>query len=127
LMLYDFTATWLLPLMGDMMVRLAGLPLSPMFGWMVGDSSLWVGIGIGDLLLASVFPLVMRKAFGRRAGLTAMLLALVAIAGIMLLPLKVIFPVMIVLGPLMIGQYLYWSRRQGLERTTWQYLQAEPM
>jgi hypothetical protein len=127
LMFYDLTATWLLPLMGDMMARLAGLPLSPMFAWATGNSGLWVGIGLGDLLLASVFPLVLRKAFGRVAGLAAMLIALMAIAIIMLLPIAVISPVMVVLGPLMIVQYLYWSHRQGRERTTWQYLQAEPV
>jgi hypothetical protein len=126
LMFYDFTATWLLPLMGDMMLRLAGLPLSPMVGWAVGGSEQWVGIGLGDLLLASVFPLVMRKAFAKTAGVGAMLVALAAIAAIMLLPLRVIFPVMIVLGPLMIIQYVYRSRVQGEERATWQYLQAEP-
>jgi hypothetical protein len=36
------------------------------------------------------------------------------------------FPVMIVLGPLMVGQYIYW-RRLGPERTTRQYLLAEPI
>jgi hypothetical protein len=34
---------------------------------------------------------------------------------------------MIVVGPLMILQYAWWSRRLGPERTTWQCLQAEPM
>src|SRR5438552_4045010 len=40
---------------------------------------------------------------------------------------RVTFPVMIVLEPLMIAQYLYWWRRRGQERATWQYLQAEPL
>jgi hypothetical protein len=38
-----------------------------------------------------------------------------------------LFPVMVVLGPLMLLQYLYWRRRRGQERTMWQYLQEEPM
>jgi hypothetical protein len=38
----------------------------------------------------------------------------------------VTFPVMVVLGPLMVLQYLYWRHRCGQERTTWQYRQAEP-
>ena len=38
-----------------------------------------------------------------------------------------IFPVMVVLGPLMVLQYAYWRRRRGVERTTWQYLQVEPL
>lgn len=127
LMFYDFTATWVLPLMSDMITRLSGLPFSPMVAWALDDEGSWVGIGLGDLLLASVFALVMRKAFGRQAGIIGMVLALGAIAAIMLLPIKVIFPVMIVLGPLMIIQYLYWLRREGRERTTWQYLQLEPL
>ncbi len=36
-------------------------------------------------------------------------------------------PLMVVLGPLMGLQYLYWRRRRGQERTTWHYLQEEPM
>ncbi|MEP6776112.1 MAG: hypothetical protein ABJA50_11005, partial [Chloroflexota bacterium] len=98
LTIYDLVATWLLPLMSDMMTRLAGLPFSPMIAWGVGDTQLWVGIGLGDLLLAALFPLVMRKAYGFTAGLAAMLIALGAIAALMLLPIASIFPVMIVLG-----------------------------
>jgi hypothetical protein len=95
------------------------------------DTIRWLGIGLGDLLLATVFPLVMRKAYGRRAGLTALGLGLGAIVVVMLrswlgvdIPM---FPVMVMLGPLMGLQYLYWRRRCGSERTTWQYRQAEPL
>jgi hypothetical protein len=127
LALYDLTATSLLPLMTDMITRLAALPFSPMVGWAVSesDNGLWVGIGLGDLLLASVFPLVMLKAFGRGAGVTAMLVALGAIAALIFLPIAEVFPVMIVLGPLMVLQYIYWIRQRGQERTTGQYLQDE--
>ncbi|HMA38272.1 MAG TPA: hypothetical protein VKY74_27745 [Chloroflexia bacterium] len=124
LAVYDFTATSVLPLMGEMMTRLAGLPLAPQVIW--GSGPTQALIGLGDLLLAAVFPLVMRKAFGRPAGLIALLLAAATIGGLFLLPITTIFPVMVLLGPLMIGQYLYWARRAGAERTTWQYLQAEP-
>jgi hypothetical protein len=125
LAVYDLTATWLLPLMTDLITRLAALPFSPMMAWMVSDHALWVGIGLGDLLLASVFPLVMRKAFGLGAGVAAMLIALGAIAAILFLPTAGVFPVMIVLGPLMVLQYAGWLRRRGQERTTWQYRQTE--
>jgi hypothetical protein len=70
---------------------------------------------------------VMRKAFGRPAGITAMVLALAAIGTLLALPLQEVFPVMVVLGPLMVLQYLYWRRRHGPERSTWQYLQEEPL
>lgn len=123
LIIYDFVATSVLPLMGEVMTRLAGLPLGPQVAWPAGRGLAF--IGLGDLLLAAVFPLVMRRAFGRGAGLTALAVALGTIGALFLLPIAGLFPVMIVLGPLMIAQYLYWARRQGAERTTWQYRLAE--
>ena len=131
LALYDLVATALLPLMGDLFTRLAELPLTPLVAWPIGGAGQWAGIGLGDLLLAAAFPLVMRKAFGRPAGLAAMAIGLGAIAALILDPIwglhVEIFPVMVVLGPLMVLQYAYWRRRRGQERTTWQYLQAEPL
>jgi hypothetical protein len=73
----------------------------------------------------------MRKAFGRAAGIAslvgnlALIVLLLASAG--LIEMRIFFPVMILLGPLMIVQYAYWRRRCGSERTTRQYLQAEPI
>lgn len=125
LAVYDFIATSQLSLTSDMITRLADLPLTPMLSWSSG--SIIMGIGLGDLLLATVFPLVLRKAFGRPAGITAIVLALAAIGLLLALPLQGMFPVMVVLGPLMGLQYLFWSKRQGQERTTWQYLQEEPL
>lgn len=125
LTVYDVLATSLLPLTSDLFTRLAGLPLAPTIAWGSGSSAL--GIGLGDLLLATVFPLVMRKAFGRLAGIVALVLALATIGVLLALPLQGVFPVMVVLGPLMVVQYLYWRRRRGQERTMWQYLQEEPV
>jgi hypothetical protein len=131
LAIYDGIATSWLTLMADLFNRLANLPFSPVVAWPAGPDGLWLGIGIGDLLLASVFPLVMRKAFGRPAGLTALVLGLGVIAILLALPelgiVVVTFPVMVVLGPLMVLQYWYWIRRQGREHTTREYLQIEPL
>ncbi len=135
---YDFFFTSVLTLMSDMFVRLAGLPFAPLLVWpyhpgpaFPAGTVHWVGIGLGDLLLATVFPLAMRKAYGRQAGLTALGVALSAIALLLARPWLGfqgdIFPVMVVLGPLMGLQYLYWRYRAGPERTTRQYLQAEPL
>jgi hypothetical protein len=124
LTVYDWIATAQFPLTAKLLVRLTDLPLAPMVFW--GSGSTAVGIGLGDLLLAAVFPLVMRKAFGRRAGIAAMVIALCAIGTMLALPLKGVFPTMVVLGPLMVLQYLYWRRKSGQERTMWQYLQEEP-
>ena len=129
LMVYDFVATSVLPLMNDLIDRLAGLPFAPQITW-ASDGGQWLGVGLGDLLLAAVFPLVMRKAFGRRAGLLALGLGLATLTAMLaLLDLRVVrvtVPAMVALGPLMVAQYLFWARRLGTERTTWQYLQAEP-
>ena len=130
LAVYDLIATSLLPLMNDLFIRLEGLPFAPELAWPINASGEWLVIGLGDLVLAAVFPLVMRKAFGQTAGILAMLVGLGAISLLILsLILRLLvgtFPVMIVLGPLMVLQYIYWIRRQPEERTTWQYLQAQP-
>jgi hypothetical protein len=40
---------------------------------------------------------------------------------------RVTVPAMVVLGLLMVAQYLFWTRRLGDERTTWQYQHSEPL
>lgn len=61
----------------------------------------------------------------------ALLIALGSIGGLLVLLLWGVqirlFPLMVVLGPLMMFQYLYWRYQHGPERTTWQYRQAEPV
>ncbi len=63
-----------------------------------------MGIGIGDLLLAALFPLVMRKAFGRPAGVAALATSLGVIGALLSITLltlnglgrvRAAFPVMI--------------------------------
>lgn len=127
--IYDLLATGFLPITTDMIDRLSGMPFLPMAVWPFG-SALVVGIGLGDLLLASVGPLVMRKAFGRGAGLAALAVALGCIAGVLLVAqweaFPETFPTMVVLGPVMVLQYGLWSHRSGKERTYAQYLADDP-
>ncbi|MBV8719379.1 MAG: hypothetical protein JOZ65_30275 [Chloroflexi bacterium] len=40
--------------------------------------------------------------------------------------MPITLPTMVALGPLMGAPYVFWSRRHGVERTTWQYQQAQP-
>ncbi len=124
LAVYDLIATTYLPLTSNLLARLSDIPFTPLLSWGVGKSAL--GIGLGDMLFITVFPLIMYKAFSRRAGMIAGMLNLLAVAGMSFLPFTRLFPAMVVLGPLMVLQYLFWSRRRGRERTTWQYLQEEP-
>jgi hypothetical protein len=71
----------------------------------------------------------MRKAFGGAAGLAALAVPMavfVTLCGVLyLLHPGRDFPTMVVLGLLMVVQYLYWRKHCRVERTTWQYLQAE--
>ena len=132
LVVYDFLATGQTTLTDAMLERLSGQPFVPQVAWPAGAPGQWFAIGLGDLVLASVFPLVMRKAFGRGAGTGALVCALGTIGVLFALAVAgalggASFPAMVVLGPLMIGQYLYWRRRRGPERTMWQYLEAEPL
>jgi hypothetical protein len=101
--------------------RVSRLPFAPLVGWPAGQDGRWAAIGLGDLLVATVFPPVMRKAYGRAAGWAALVVgaallgavvALGALGGIRLVP------VMAVLGPAMVLQYVGWARRRGAERTT---------
>jgi hypothetical protein len=131
LAIYDAIVTWLLTQTADLFGRLFGLPLAPIIAWPIGAGSEWLGIGMGDMLLATVFPLVMRKAFGRAAGIASLAgnlgLIVALLAAAVISRMQVLFPVMLLLGPLIIVQYVYWHRRCGCERTTRQYRQAEPI
>jgi len=69
-----------------------------------------------------VFPLVKHKAFGRAAGIAAMVIVLIVVGAMLVFPFKVVFPAMVVRDPLMVLQFLYWRKRCGQERTMWQYL-----
>lgn len=130
LTVYDVLATWQLTVMFDLMLRLNQLPLVPMIAWNLADLPTALQLGLGDLLLVALYPLVARKAFGRAAGVVAALVGIATVATtIALLATGVLgttIPVMVFLGPLVVGQYLH-SRRRGPERTTRQYLLAEPL
>lgn len=129
LAVYDFIATSQLTLMTDLISRLGEIPFVPFLAWDTASGN-GLGVGLGDLLLLSAFPLVMRKSFGRVAGLAGLSIGLAVLAGILLVvELGVIdtaIPVMVVLGPIMVAQYAFWDRRLP-QRTTWQYLRAEPL
>ncbi|HET9442790.1 MAG TPA: hypothetical protein VFO65_05665 [Acidimicrobiales bacterium] len=126
LAVYDVVATTALPLMADLVDRLASLPLTPMLVWGAGDGV--VGIGMGDLLLVVVWTMVAEKAFSRRAGLLAAAMGLATITALFLAfwldLLNSPVPAMVPLGSLMVVHYLVLARRAGRERTTAEYLLA---
>lgn len=120
LALYDFIFTTRLNLMTDVSGQLAHLPFAPQLAWPVGDSGQTLALGLGDVIMLALVPLVMRKAFGPQAGVAAVAINGLAITGLVCLPIftpVVIFPVMVVLGPLTVVQYLYWRRKGLVEQT----------
>jgi hypothetical protein len=128
LTIYDVTATAYLPLMSELFEHLVGLPFAPVAGTAGADGT-WVGIGLGDLVMSTVFPLVMRKGYGHRAGWMALASGGLLIGGILVggtLSGIGIFPVMAVLGPAIVAEYLWWARRRGPERTMCQYAAVAP-
>ena len=127
LAVYDVVATTFLGLMGDLLRRLATLPFAPLVAWR--QDGRWLAVGLGDLLMVALAPLVLRKAFGVTAGLMSAVTSVVAVAG-MLAALRLGWidrdiPAMVVLGPLLLPQYGWWRFRQGRERRTWEYLELE--
>jgi hypothetical protein len=128
LAVYDVIATTQVSLMSDLIRRLATLPFAPLVAWRDGGG--WVALGLGDLLVVVLAPLVLRKAFGRTAGLVAAAASLVAVAAMLALVrwnlVRADIPAMVALGPLVLVQYAWWRTRRGGERRTWEYLEAEP-
>ncbi len=115
--------------MEEIFQRLSAVPFVPLVSW--GDAGRVLSAGLGDLLVAAVFPLVMRKAFGRKAGLLGLVSGVVVIVAMLttlyLTRAHVLIPAMVVLGPLLLAQIAYWRRSVGTERRTREYLLAEPL
>jgi len=128
LALYDGVATAALPVMRDLFERLGGAPFAPFVAWRTESGGL--GLGLGDLLVLALAPLVFRKAFGVPAGAAAAAVsvatAAIVLAVLELRLLETAFPVLVALGPAVVAQYAFWIHRRGCERTTREYLLAEP-
>lgn len=128
LTIYDLAATSWLPLTSRLTSELGSGPFAPLVGWGLGREHL--DLGLGDLVLATLFPLVMRKAFGDAAGATALALALSTLVALMIAVRAAtgagatVIPVMAALGPAMLLHYSFWARRCGEERTTAAYRRA---
>jgi len=127
LAIYDVVVTTYLGVMDDLLRRLATLPFAPLVAWR--EDGQWLALGLGDLLIVVLAPLVLRKAFGRTAGIVSAVTSVAAAAG-MLAAVRLGWfsrpiPAMVVLGPLLLLQYAWWRLRLGGERRTWEYLEIE--
>lgn len=125
---YDLVATALTTVMTRFFAEVQELPFAPVFLITRGDTP--VGIGLGDLLMLVLFPLVAQRAFGRPAGLVAAALgvAVTAVVGVLFATgvLTTGVPLLTVLGPLIVGQYGLWRALGRGERRTWQWRSGLP-
>lgn len=110
---YDLLATGLSDLTARFADEVDGLPFAPLF--MVDTEPVAVGIGLGDLLVLVLYPLVATKAFGRTAGLVAAASGLGATGIVAALFRAGLFddgfPMLTLLGPLIVAQYALWRGR----------------
>ncbi|MEW2293182.1 hypothetical protein ABZ719_10815 [Streptomyces sp. NPDC006743] len=117
---YDLVATTLTHVTGDFFEQVRGRPFAPLLALTGGAHP--VAVGLGDLLLLVLFPLVAAKAYGRGEALLAGAVGVAVTSAISALfavgALTEGFPLLTALGPLIVVQHLVWSHRAGGERTT---------
>ncbi|MBD0690960.1 hypothetical protein, partial [Streptomyces sp. CBMA123] len=120
---YDLAATTLTDTTARFFEQVRDRPFAPMLALTGGPQP--VAVGLGDLLLLVLFPLVAAKAYGRTAAWTAALAGLLVTSAVSacfaLGVLSTGFPLLTALGPLIVAQHLHWRRRSGGERTTAQW------
>ncbi|MFJ6574267.1 hypothetical protein ACIQNU_43465 [Streptomyces sp. NPDC091292] len=125
---YDLVATGLTSVMDRFAAQVMGLPFAPLLAVTRTDPP--VALGLGDLLLLVLFPLVAVKAFGRAAGLLAAVVGLAVSCVVSLLfaqgVLTGAFPLLTALGPLIVVQHLLWTRARGGERTSAEWRAGTP-
>ncbi|MGI8665928.1 MAG: hypothetical protein ACR2N4_07850 [Jatrophihabitans sp.] len=115
---YDLLATGLTDMMSRFAHELNGLPYAPVFALTSGPAA--VSIGLGDLLMLVLYPLVATRCYGRRAGIIAAAAGVASVGLLDLLfalgTLSTAVPFLTVLGPVIVIQQLYWRRRYPVER-----------
>ncbi|HEX2049596.1 MAG TPA: hypothetical protein VHJ34_03065 [Actinomycetota bacterium] len=119
LAIYDVIATAWLPIMLEFFTRLLSLPLLPALAW--GGRTGGAAIGLGDVLLITLWSVVAAKAFGMRAALVSAATSLSCVVGIFVAMmngvLDEIVPAMVFLGPLMVVQQVVFRWHYGRDRT----------
>ncbi len=122
LAVYDPIATNVLSLTGSVFTRLDnGLRTSRR---VVSEGQAFC-IGQGDLIVATLLPLCMLKAYGTTSGIvTAGLTSSLCVASLALATSGVLdayVPVMALVGPAAVANYAVWRRRQPRERRTFEF------
>ncbi|MEU1289743.1 hypothetical protein [Kitasatospora sp. NPDC005856] len=126
---YDLAATTLTDTTTRFFAQVQDRPFAPLLALTGGPQP--VAVGLGDLLLLVLYPLVAAKAHGRTAAVTAALTGLLTTSAVSACFaagwLTTGFPLLTALGPLIVAQHLYWRRRHGGERTTAQWRAGHPL
>ncbi|WP_316529578.1 hypothetical protein [Kitasatospora brasiliensis] len=126
---YDLAATTLTDTTARFFTQVQDRPFAPLLALTGGPHP--VAVGLGDLLLLTLYPLVAAKAHGRTAAVTAALTGLATTSAVSACfaagRLTTGFPLLTALGPLIVAQHLYWRRRSGGERSTAQWRTGHPL
>jgi hypothetical protein len=128
---YDLAFTTVLPVNSHLAEEFLGWPLDPSFGMRFGLYN--ATVGIGDLLVFSLFLIATYKAYGRTAARVAMSLVVVfGVAAVCAAPLlldvfitartDVAIPAQTSFGPVAFLAYLWMRRHYGRERTMQEFL-----
>jgi hypothetical protein len=127
---YDIIFATLLPLTDELVAGYLAHPLDPLLGMRFGIDN--YGVGLGDLLVYSLFLVATYKAYGAKAARIAY--ALIVFMGAFVtafIPfllnfldteLDLLVPAQALFGPAALICYLWMKRRYGRERTMAEYL-----
>jgi hypothetical protein len=131
LAVYDAAFTFIWPITNALVERFLGWPLDPAIGYRLGIFN--ASLGLGDLLVYSLFVIAVYKAYGRRP---ARLAAIVAVSFGAVIPAlapllfrvlidartDLLVPAQTAFGPAAYVFYLWLNRRYGRERTMSEFL-----
>jgi hypothetical protein len=130
LAVYDIVFATVLPLTDKLVAGYLANPLDPLLGMRFGIDN--YGVGLGDLLIYSLFLTASYKAYGARAARIAFGLIVVVGAGVTAFvpfllnfldtQLDLLVPSQAFFGPAAFLCYLWMKRRYGRERTMGEYL-----
>jgi hypothetical protein len=130
---YDVIFASYYPLTGRLIARYITHPLAPLFGMRFGLDD--YAVGLGDLLVYSLFFVAAYKAYGARAAtIAAGVIAVMGGLATAFIPylfnftnanLDVLIPAQSLFGPAAFVAYLWMKRHYGRERTMAEYLASQ--
>jgi hypothetical protein len=127
---YDIVTTWLGSFTSDFITKMLSEPFLPLLT--VVDVQTPGGFGLGDCLVMTMWPLILLKAYGKRAAWAGGILCLLVAIGIeetfknQWVAWAAVIPTMAILGPLIVAQYLILRLRIGKERSLAQWQAGVP-